>query len=192
VLLFWVVLIGSGSRSRSIESKSVDERRFASSREKCPIAMATTNYFVAAKRKADDDLVMAFKEDTEVNKKLLALEVEKNHVISCAIHICIISDLRTERLVQREVVKNVKKELLKRIPDWNDQKKRIQSYTVNEDDTSQDSATSLLEEYIQERQCLSDIEKRLDIKEKKYDQLDKGATIDETNSCSHFPQCINH
>jgi hypothetical protein len=86
----------------------------------------------------------------------------------------------------------VKKELLKRIPDWNDQKKRIQSYTVNEDDTSQDSATSLLEEYIQERQCLSDIEKRLDIKEKKYDQLDKGATIDETNSCSHFPQCINH
>jgi hypothetical protein len=102
VLLFWVVLIGSGSRSRSIESKSVDERRFASSREKCPIAMATTNYFVAApkakkaaKRKADDDLVMALKEDTEVNKKLLALEVEKNHVISCAIHICIISDLRT-------------------------------------------------------------------------------------------------
>jgi hypothetical protein len=53
---------------------------------------------------------------------------------------------------------------------------------ANEDDASQDCAASLLEEYIQERQCLSGIEKRLDIEEKKYDKKNEGAKIDETGN----------
>jgi hypothetical protein len=85
----------------------------------------------AAKRKADDDLVMTSKEDSEVNKKhlaiddkrltiddeRLALEKKKHDTINRAVQIDIISLLNNVRKTQLGTMMTLKQEMTARIPD---------------------------------------------------------------------------
>jgi hypothetical protein len=71
----------------------------------------------AAKCKVDNDFVLAFQEDVEVNKKCLviadkrlALEVEKNNNVNCAVQNDIIYKLHNDHIQQLETIRILKKD----------------------------------------------------------------------------------
>jgi hypothetical protein len=141
----------------------------------------------AAKRKADDDLVMTFKEDTQVNKKRLAiddkrltidderlaLEKKKHDTINRAVQSDIISSLNNDRKAQLGTMMTLKKEMTARIPDRNERKHRLENFEAHEEGDSQDSAASLFEMYLEEQANLRFANQRLQTEKEKYEQQEE-------------------
>jgi hypothetical protein len=106
----------------------------------------------AAKHKAGNDLVMTFKEDTEVNKKRLtiddehlALDTKKHDTINRAVQSDIISTFINDGKMQLETIMTLKK-----------RKQHLGSVEAHEEGASQDSAFSLFDVYLQEQANLRD------------------------------------
>jgi hypothetical protein len=127
----------------------------------------------AAKRKADDDLVKIFKEDSEVNKKSLALEMKKHDTINHALQNDVISTLNSDRKTHLETMMTLKTEMTARFPDQNKCKQRLESFEFHEEGASQDSAASLFELYLQEQTNFCFTNKRLQTEKEKYEQQKK-------------------
>jgi hypothetical protein len=124
----------------------------------------------AAKRKADNDLVKIFKEDSMVNKKRLALEKKKHDTINHALQNDIISTFNSDRKTHLETMATLKKEMTARIPDQNKRKQWLESFEANEEGASQDSAASLFEVYLQEQANFCFTNQRLQTEKEKYEQ----------------------
>jgi hypothetical protein len=116
---------------------------------------------------------MAFKEEDteEVNKKPLALEMEKNNTVNRAMHNSIVTCLQNHQRLQKETVGMLQKEISECIPDQKERRQHIKCHEAHEGDASQDSAATLLGDYVQEKGCLGDIKTELvEVQNKKYGQ----------------------
>ena len=141
----------------------------------------------AAKRKADDDLVKAFQEDSEVNKKRLAiddkrlvLEKKKHDTINHALQNKVISTLNSDSKTHLETMMTLKKEMTARIPDRNERKQRLENFEAHEEGASQDSAASLFELYLEEQTNFRFTNQRLQTEKEKYEQQRQEEKVDET------------
>jgi hypothetical protein len=69
-----------------------------------------------------------------------------------------------------ETMMTLKKEMTARIPDRNERKQRLENFEAHEEDTSQDSAASLFELYLEEQTNFRFTNQRLQTEKKKYEQ----------------------
>jgi len=174
-LEYWIKVLEDEPDLFTKISCSLDKSVFSESGSSSSWAKKIGTAKKSAKRKADDELVVAFKQDTEVNKQRLALdnkrlamdnkrltlEYKKNDTIQLAVQNDIVSRLRSDRNNQQVTVKALKKELTEHISDRKERKLRIERFAANEEGASQDSAATLLEDYIREQNHLDDMEKEL-------------------------------
>jgi hypothetical protein len=72
------------------------------------------------------------------------------------------------------------KEMTARIPDQNERKQQLESFESHEEGTSQDSAASLLELYLEEQTNFRITNQRLQTEKEKYEQQRQEEEVNET------------
>jgi hypothetical protein len=164
-LKYWIQVLENEANLFTKITASLDKSVFSKSENK-KIGTAKK----AAKRKADDDLVKAFKEDSEVNKKHLVLEKKKHDTINHALQNNVISTLNSDRKTHMETMVTLKKEMTARIPDQNECKQRLENFEAHEEGASQDSAASLFELYLEQQTNFRFTNQRLQTEKEMYEQ----------------------